>query len=308
MVTDDKYFFIINPYAGKQKATKSWIKIETMLKAENLIYSFYFTLRRGDAQNIVKKRIEEGYKNFIVIGGDGTLNEVINGIFLQKTVNTEEITLGLISLGTCNDWARYYGIKNDFSAAIQRLLLKKTLKQDIGKVNYLADGEKKELYFLNVAGLGLDSSIVESTNIMHQLGKRTKIAYFLSLLKCFISFKPKLMRITVADEIFEGKFLSFGIGNGKYSGGGMCQTPDALINDGYFDISIYPNMSKIKMILNIKKLYNNKIKSLKGILCFREKTISVNYEKESLLECDGELFYGNNFNFSIIPLAINILV
>lgn len=303
----EEYFFIINPFAGRKKAVKEWLVLESMLKTKNLLYDFHITTKGGEAQEVVKIKLVEGYRKFIVIGGDGTINEVINGLFSQKLVDTRELVLGSIILGTCNDWARYYKMKKDFPLAIERLISGKTVKQDICKIQYTTENEEKEIFFINVAGLGLDSAIVQSTNKMHEYG-RTQIAYFLSLIKCFIVFKPNIMKISIAGEVLEDNFLSMGIGNGKFSGGGMQQTPDALIDDGYLDVSLYPNMPKIKMIANIMKLYKGTIKSLKGIRCFREKTFSVSSDSDILLECDGELVKGNNFEFSVIPLSINVLV
>ena len=155
----EEYFFIINPFAGRKKAVKEWLVLESMLKAKNILYDFHITTKGGDAQEVVKNKLVEGYRKFIVIGGDGTINEVINGLFSQKLVDTRELVLGLIILGTCNDWARYYKMKKDFPLAIEQLILGKTIKQDICNIKYTSENEEKEIFFISFSGKSLDSKL-----------------------------------------------------------------------------------------------------------------------------------------------------
>ncbi|MDD4149972.1 MAG: diacylglycerol kinase family lipid kinase [Bacteroidales bacterium] len=303
-----KYFFVINPNAGNEGGKLEWPKIVTMLKSNSIEYDFAFTQHVGHAEEIVTQKILESYRKFIVVGGDGTMNEVTNGIFKQKSVPTTEIYLGLIQMGTGNDWARYYDMKPDYNEEMERLKNCPSRIQDVGKIEYRCEGEQKSAYFINIAGLCFDSTVVKGTNEMKERGRRTKFAYLISLLKSLIKYKPWHLKIHINDEILEGPFLSISIGNGKFSGGGMIQTPDAKIDDGYLHVTIYQNMPKYKMITNINKLYNSKILTVKGITSYKTKGFKIESEEPIFAETDGELIGSTPYEISILPASLNVIV
>jgi YegS/Rv2252/BmrU family lipid kinase len=300
-------FFIINPNAGNEAVKREWPRIEKLISLEDFEYDFDFTNYIGHAEELVTEKLGEGYRKFIVVGGDGTLNEVINGIFKQKTIPTKEIYIGLFCMGTGNDWARYYKFSNGYAESIERVKNETFITQDIGKIVY-ENGKTKEAFFINIAGLCYDAVVVKTTNTMKERGRRAKLAYLYSLLKSLIKYKPWKLKVVINDEILEGKFLSISIGNGKYSGGGMMQTPKALINDGFLDVTIYPNMTKMRILTNISKLYNGKILSIKGIKHFRTKSFVVESENKIFAEIDGEIIKGSTYKFEIIPDSINIFI
>jgi len=305
---ENKFFFLINPNAGNEGGEREWPTIAGILNKSAVNYDFGFTEAVGHAEKIITEKISEGYKKFVVVGGDGTLNEAINGIFKQSEVATTEICLGLIQMGTGNDWGRYYGFGFDHEEAIRRIIRGETKRQDVGKINYLADGIEKSTYFINIAGLCFDSVVVKATNRMKERGKRTKSAYLVSLLKSLIKYKPWELKITINDEVLEGKFLSISIGNGKFSGGGMMQTPEAIINDGFLDVTIYENMPKLKIVLNIKKLYNGKILKIKGVRSFRTKSFRIESQQTIFAETDGEIIGSTPYEISIVPDVLNVFV
>ncbi|HOZ30200.1 MAG TPA: diacylglycerol kinase family lipid kinase [Bacteroidales bacterium] len=304
----NKFFFLINPNAGNEGGEREWPIIKEKILNHSLEYDFAFTEAVGHAQSIIKEKIEEGYKKFVVVGGDGTLNETINGIFNQNDVPTTDIYIGLMQMGTGNDWARYYNFDTDYEKAIQRLIVGKSCRQDVGRISYESNDGVKSGYFINVAGLCFDSVVVKSTNLMKERGRRTKSAYLISLLRSLIKYRPWELKITINDEIIDGKFLSISIGNGKYSGGGMIQTPAAVINDGFLDVTVYENMPKFKIVLNIKKLYNEKILSIKGVRSFRTKKFKIESKQKIFAETDGEIIGSTPYEISIIPNSINIFV
>ncbi len=305
---DKKYFFIINPNAGNECGKKEWPYIKSLLDKNEIAFDYEFTERVGHAEEIVKTKISEAYRKFIVVGGDGTLNEVTNGIFKQDIIPTNEIYLGLIQMGTGNDWARYYKMTPDYDEEMARLKNFNSKPQDIGKIDFMENGTKKTSYFINIAGLCFDSTIVQTVNEMKGRGRRTKIAYLLGLIKSLFKYKPWHLKIFVNNEVVEGKFLSISIGNGKFSGGGMIQTPNAIIDDGKFDITIYNNMPKIKIALNVKKLYNSKILQVKGVTSFRTEKIRIESKQNIFAEIDGEIIGDAPYDISILPKSLNIII
>ncbi len=303
-----KYFFIINPNAGNECGSKEWPKIEQMLIANHIEFEFAFTKSMGHAEQIVIQKISESFRKFIVVGGDGTLNEVTNGIFKQTIVPTTDVYIGLIQMGTGNDWARYYDMKPDYDEEMERLKNCPSQMQDVGKIEYLNNTEKKSAYFINIAGLCFDSTVVKTTNEMKARGRRTKFAYLIALLKSLIKYKPWHLKILINNEILEGEFLSISIGNGRFSGGGMIQTPDAIIDDGYLHVTIYQNMPKYKIVTNVKKLYNSKILNVKGIKSFKTKSFRIESKETVFAETDGEIIGSTPYEINILPSSINVIV
>ncbi len=305
---ENKFFFLINPNAGNEGGEREWPKIVEILNKKELQYEFAFTKAVGHAEEIIISKIGEGFRKIVIVGGDGTLNETINGVMKQTSISTTDIYLGLIQMGTGNDWARYYGFDQDYEKAIARLISNKSVRQDVGKIDYLVENQKKSAYFINIAGLCFDSAVVKATNIMKERGHRTKSAYLISLLRSLIKYKPWTLKIIINNQILEGKFLSISIGNGRFSGGGMKQTPEAIINDGFLDVTVYENMPKFKIVTNIKKLYNGKILEIKGVRSFRTKSFRIESEQTIYAETDGEIIGTAPYEISIVADSINVFV
>lgn len=303
-----KYYFIINPNAGNESGSKEWPIITELLNKNQIDFEFSFTDSVGHAEKITQEQLVLGFRKFVIVGGDGTLNEVINGVFKQDIVPSTKVYIGLIQMGTGNDWARYYNMNPDYDEEIKRLREFPSKLQDIGKINYQSAGERKTAYFNNIAGLCFDSTVVEGTNAMKKRGKRTKSAYLISLLRSLIKYKPWQLKIYINDEILEGNFLSISIGNGKFSGGGMMQTPNAIIDDGLLDVTIYQNMPKYKIVTKIKKLYNGEILNIKGVRGFKTKSFKIESEQMVFAETDGEIIGSTPYEITILPKAINVIV
>jgi len=305
---ENKYFFVVNPSAGDSEAELEWINILEVINKNSLDFDYTIIKFNGHTEKIVSEQIKNGHRNFIVVGGDGTLNEVINAVCKQNEVSTKDISIGIIQMGKDNDWAKYYGFDRDYQKAIDRIKRKYTKFQDVGLVRYKDEEKIKEAYFLNVAGMCLDGAVVKATNEMKVRGKRSWFHFMFNLIKRIINYKPWYLKIQINDEVIEGKILSINIGNGKYSGGGMLQTPDAIIDDGLLDVTIYENMSKFKMAVNIKKLYDGTLGKVKGVKMYKTKKFSIESEQEIVGETDGETISSTTYDINIIPSAVKVFV
>ncbi|MGM0650556.1 MAG: diacylglycerol/lipid kinase family protein [Bacteroidota bacterium] len=303
------YLFIVNPNAGNSKAGKDWRRIEKLLQKRKVKYKAMLTTQSGHALDIISEELQMGYKTIVVVGGDGTLNEVVNGIFNQKIVPPNEIQMGIIPVGTGNDWAHYYNIPRKYNKALDRIFNHETHFQDVGRVRYTYKDKETISYFVNISGFGFDAVVAKSTNEMQERGNRAAITYLFNLMRCLFSHEAEELNLFINDKHIKQKIFSMSIGNGKYSGGGMRQTPDAKTNDGLFDITVYDDMPAWKIIINLPRLYNGKIKKLHTVKTFRtSKLLVYNSNKPLLAEIDGELIKGIRFEIEILPSALQILV
>ncbi len=169
---EDKWFVIVNPNAGRQKGSRDWPGIARLLTESGIGYIPSFTEKRGHAMELAGSCIREGFSKIIVAGGDGTLNEVVNGIYSQTLRDPSEITLAMIPLGTGNDWCRMFHITEEYHQAVEVILQGKEFLQDLGIIEFInPEGQKEKRYFANIAGMGFDALVLKKTNQDKEKGK-----------------------------------------------------------------------------------------------------------------------------------------
>ena len=301
------WMVVVNPNAGKGKGEKDWTRIAGLLDQRGIYHSPVFTVSKGHAIQLTHDYITQGYRNVIVVGGDGTLNEVVNGVFAQHACHTTDVTLAMIAVGTGNDWGKMYCIPTDYEGAISLIRERKTRLQDVGLTEYQVGSQQESRYFLNIAGLGFDAAVVRRTNRQKEQGKSGKALYFMNLLNSLMRYRPTLTEIEFDGIRLSEKVFTISIGIGRYSGGGMKQTPHAIPDDGLFDITLVKQIGKGNIILSLKKLYDGSILEHPKIQGFRGKIIRIESNPPIHLEADGETLGHSPLQFRIIPRSINIV-
>lgn len=308
-----KWLVVVNPMASVGKSGKDWPVIRQKLVDAGIDFDYILTEYPRHAIEIVRNAIvEKGYRKFISVGGDGTNNEVINGIFTQDVVPTNDITMATIPIGTGNDWRRTFNIPLEYDDVIEIIKTGNVFVHDIGKLTYYNDGDPKTRYFLNAAGTGLDEMVCSSTNLMKQQGKGGTIRYLISVVKCLFKYKITHVQVTMDDEmVFDDNILSLSVGNCRYNGGGMMMMPNAIPDDGLLDVTVIRKVSIFKFAANVKNIYDGSfIHKIKEVQTFRGKKIRiVSIPPHSLMvETEGENLNNSPFDFEILPKAINVIV
>lgn len=296
------WFLIVNPSSGSSRFTKVWSNIQSELNKLNIDYDFAFTKSSKDEIRIVKSALKNGFQKLIVVGGDGTLHHVLNGIFKQNTIRTNQIKLGIIPIGTGNDWIKTYNIPNSIQKAIAVINNDKTATQDVGLIH---NNSTKE-YFINVAGIGYDGYVVQKLQHLKKLGS---ISYLISGLYGLLFYKKSNYIIKTPNETYTSKCLMVLFGICSYSGGGMKMTKDANPNDGLLDVTIAKDFSFFDLVFNLPKIYNGKIIHHSKVINLKTDKINViDNKQESLIEADGELVGRGSTQVSIIPKSIQVFV
>ena len=310
---NSKWLVVVNPMASIGKAGKDWPQIKQLLINEGVDFDFVITEHHRHAIELVRDNItEKGYKKIISVGGDGTNNEVINGIFTQNRFPTEQITMAVIPIGTGNDWCRTFDMPLEYDKVIKIIKAGHVFAHDIGKLTYYNDGDPKIRYFLNAAGTGLDEMVCHSTNTMKQQGKGGTIRYLISLVKCILTYKITHIQLTIDVKlVFDDSILNLSIGNGRFNGGGMMTMPKAIPNDGLFDVTVIKKVSIFKFAANVKNLYDgsfiNKIEEVKTFRGSRIRIVS-NPPHSLLVETEGENLNNSPFDFEMLQESINMVV
>ena len=307
MSNKKEWLAIVNPNAGNGKGLRDWHLIAESMRKVNLSFTVKFTESKGHAVLLTKEAVNTGIRNIITIGGDGTLNEVVNGIFSIAGFRSTDMSLALIPVGTGNDWGRMFGIPLDYEKAVRIISDGNQMLHDIGTLTYFDGSEKKVRYFINIAGLGFESVVVKRTNYQKDRGRSGKAIYFYNLLMSLLSYKNTRAEIIIDGEKISADVFSINVGNGKYCGGGMRQTPDALPDDGLLDVTVINGIGKIEIIMSLKMLYDGTILTHPKIDGYKCRNLKVSSDSILWAEADGESLGHTPAEFSIIPSGINIV-
>ncbi|MEX0983259.1 MAG: diacylglycerol kinase family protein [Bacteroidales bacterium] len=303
----NRWLVVVNPAAGGGKTRKDWPEIEKLLTKHRVGHDPVFTNRRLHAMVLARQQIEAGYNKIIVVGGDGTMNEVINGVFAQKRIPTTEVMLGMIPVGTGNDWGKMFNLPSDYEGAIETIKTQKTFIQDAGMVTYFKSNKSWQRYFINIAGLGFGAKVVARSNNLKDKGKSSPQLYLATLFTSLLRYRSIRASIEIDGNAFKRTVFSMNVGIGKYNGGGMMQVPHAIADDGLYSITLIKRMGKLNVIANIRMLYNGKITSHSKVEAYTGKVINVDSPSLLHLETDGETLGHSPMAFQIIPRSVKVI-
>jgi YegS/Rv2252/BmrU family lipid kinase len=283
-----------------------WNSIRAILNKKNIKGEEYFTSGPEDYGYLIKELLQKGKKRIFVAGGDGSLSEAANAIMKFPDEIRKDISLGLIPLGSGNDWARSFGISNGIDSIINLILNGKKLFQDVGKIEF--DGKGQERYFINVAGIGFDANTAMSVNAIKSRGKGGKFNYIKAIgIEFFRSlFYP--VNIASDKQNRNESIFSMAIGIGQFNGSGIRQCPKADPFDGELDITLIKEIGKLDFILNVPRLSSGNFIRHKQVETFRTRNIRLSSDKEMEIEADGEICGRLPLTISIIPSALAVIV
>ena len=305
----ERWFVIVNPISGGGKGLTDFPKISHLLRENGIEHDPAFTEHRHHATALAVEAANRGYRKIIVVGGDGTLNEVVNGLFIQKQCEPKEILLAVIAVGTGNDWVRTFGIPRNYTAAIRAIVEGHSFLQDVGKATYTESKVEQTRYMANVAGLGFDAYVIQIFNHLKLKGYKGKWLYLYSLLKGYFSAKPAGATIEVDGKVIYNKLLfSLAVGICRYNGGGIQQLPRAVADDGLLDLTIIRPVHWWHVVFRARRLFNGEIYSIGHVQHAQGKNIKITSAPSIPLETDGELQGGTPVTISVVPQAIKIVV
>jgi YegS/Rv2252/BmrU family lipid kinase len=306
---NQKWLIIANPSAGNGKVNRKLTFIEKLLQSNAIEYEMVRTKKRGDGIFLAKKGITDGFRNIMAIGGDGTNNEVINGIVQQKIVPSQSITYSLLPIGTGNDWIKTHGIPKNVENFISMLKKGKTTFQDIGVVTFIKNGEPQKRHFANVAGMAYDAFVVKKTEKQGGIFSN-KLFYLISLIRYLFQYKLQKAKIQFNDVELTDYFYTINVGICRFAGGGMEIVPHAVPDDGKLAITIAGRFSKLEVLLNTYRFYNGSIAKLSKISTHLSTNVKVESleERPVFVEVDGEFLGNTPVEFGIIPKALKILI
>jgi YegS/Rv2252/BmrU family lipid kinase len=305
-----KYHFIVNENARSGRGRVIWNSMKHQVDKMGIDKEVHFTKYRGHGIKMVRGiTSDEEECTIVAIGGDGTVNEVVNGI-----VNFEKVTLAYIPAGSGNDFARGLGLTTDPIAALDVIVNKKPIKMlDLGEMKRAGRVRK----FAISTGAGLDAAVVHRVAISKWKDffnriKLGKLIYVAIAVERLINDSTIKIEVTLDDNeplVFENTYFA-AMMNSPYEGGGFMFCPKAKFDDGYLDVIVASNMSKLKVFLvALPRSFKGKHVTVPGVHIFRCKKVKFATEKPVVLHLDGEaLFLRNEVTGRVLPGILRTIV
>ena len=293
-----KITIISNPTSGKGESLKTAIQIHKILEPYGFEVEIKNTSGHGDAKNLASEAIHEGVQSIICCGGDGTIHEIINGL---STINPQHSKpkLGIMPTGRCNNLAKELNLDNSPNNLCQLIIDSQYNSIDLGKVN--------ETLFATVAALGFDSKVAEYVDE----GKHPKflsgtLSYLYGIFAVLFKFSCPKVSIKGDFGSYTGNIFLVASGNTPDYGGDFKITPNAKIDDGILNICIVKNISKIKALILLPRVFfGTHIKHPKAIY-EPSKNLSISSENSISIWADGEYVGTTPATISILPKALNV--
>ena len=307
-MTLSKIAFIVNPHAGNGSTGSNWSYIEAVARDRLGHFETYMTQKPGDAVMFAEDAVAKDTGLLVCVGGDGTLNEVINGIMMHEESIRSTVTLGFVPNGTGCDFVRTLPIPQNIEHAIDAIAGGISRAIDLGKLSFHDHhGHGCGRYFHNITSFGLGGDVAQRVN------RTTKafgpfISFMWATLISIFLYGKKQIRIRI-DNGFEQEFTvwNVAVANGQYHGGGMWVAPDASVYDGLLNVTVIGDLTLPEVFLNLPKLYNGRIYDMDKVVALTGKKIEAVSDQPALLDVDGEQPGMMPIVIHVVPGALKII-
>jgi diacylglycerol kinase (ATP) len=304
-LSDSGWYVIANPVSGGGRRSTMIASLERVLTNLGIGFELSFTGSPGHAMELARAAAAAGYRKIAIAGGDGTCNEVVNGVMAGNDYRPVDTEFAVISGGRGNDWIRTHGIHTDISRAAALLRFGKTVRHDAGLVTFQKDGKPEKRAFVNMSGMAIAADTLERSS---HFRRQNKFVYLNALIRVLMRYKPPVIRYRIDGDEHEKKVLVIITANCRYAGSGMLLAPKADPSDGVLDFTIIDRMSFMQVAGQIPRLFRGGLENHPSVHLIRGKRFEATSENPVLIEADGELLGTTPCSYSVIPGAFLLRV
>ena len=296
---------IVNPVSANGRTGRDWPKNEPLLRRLLPPFMVWTTSGPNQATELAYRAVEQGYATVAVHGGDGTVNEVVNGLLGHPKFETT--ALAILPYGTGADLVRTLGISHSLTAAAHQACSNVFRKIDVGLARFVdLNGNPCRRHFLNVTDVGFGGDLVRYVN-SHSKRWGGKLSFFRGLLVTLFQYRNKNIRISLDDQPpFEVKASSIVIANGQYFGGGMWVAPPARMDDGLLEVVTVGDVSRVEVLTNTRRLYRGTLAEHPKVQAFQVRSLTLESDEEVFIDMDGELVGRLPVRFELLSKKIKI--
>jgi len=289
---------ILNPSSGRERGPEHVELLNVSLKAHFDEVTIAVTAGDGDAERAAAVAAADGCEALFVAGGDGTVNEALNGLATAGAL--EQLAVGIIPFGTGNDFAAALGIPLETAAALDILLAGRELRVDLGEVNGRV--------FVNTSGGGFIGEV--SAAVTPQLKTIAgRLAYLIGGAQALMEFEPVTAALTIQPGAVQlsHQLYAFAVCNSRLIGGGRLIAPDAVIDDGLLDVCLIEGMSALEFVALARKVAQGEHVSDPRVFYFQASAVDIDFEREVNVNTDGEVFAVRRCEYRVRPRAARFL-
>ncbi len=303
-----KTIVIVNPASANGRVGREWDRIHRQIKENyDCTFEVEMTQHPGHAVDLSQEAVKAGYRLVVALGGDGMINEVLNGLFRERESLREDVVLGLLPLGTSNDLRRTLGIPKKLPLAVQTLNKAEVRLVDVGKVTTSnLEGVPEVRCFLNVADFGSGGAIADRVN---RTTKRfgAQLSIYWGIISTMISFENPTITFSIDGGGEQTAVINdFILANARYFGGGLKPAPDAQMDDGLFDIITLGDIGFVESLINLPRLKKGTHLTHKKARFYRGKRVVARANTRVMIQTDGEVIGALPATFEIIPQALKV--
>ncbi len=300
-----KWGVIYNPKAGTQKVKKRWKKIKEYMDSKHVAYDYVQSEGFGSVERLAGILANNGYRTIVIVGGDGALNDVINGIMLSQALDKEQIAIGIIPNGIGNDFARYWNISSEYKEAVDCIINNRQRKIDIGTCCYY-DGQKHCMrYFLNAVNIGLGARIVTITDQCKRFWGVKTLSYIMAFISIIFERTLHRMHLKINGEHIRGRIMTVCIG----SAWGYGQVPSAVPYNGWLDVSIIYRPKLHQLFSGLWMLMKGRILNHKLVKPYRTQRVKVLRARNASVDLDGRILERHYpLDIGILHEAISLII
>ncbi len=304
--TDRRLHVIVNPMSGNGRTRRAWPTIDRRLRRLGFEIDFRMTEGSGDGARLGREAIESGVDEVVVVGGDGTVNEVVNGLFQASHGRSPEVIVSVLPAGTGRDFSRSMGLRS-FDHALETLGHGQIVDLDVGRVDYVDAEGSKSCYFMNGGDVGIGA---ETAALLNRSSKVLggKISYMLGAVRSIIHYRGKPARIEADGEVVHDDLMAMSVfSNGRYHAGGMDMAPRASMTDGYLELLVLSDVPKYSLLGSLlPSVYFGRHIDHPAVAYRRVKQVTVTSPEPLLFEVDGEQPGTTDITVSILPAALRV--
>ena len=305
-VEPGKWGIIYNPRAGSRKVKKRWKEIRQYMESKKVQFDYVHSEGFGSVERLARTFANNGYRTIVVVGGDGALNDAINGIMSSDVADKCGIALGIIPNGIGNDFANYWGLSVDnYKEAVDCLVNNRHRKVDVGYCSFF-DGEKHvRRYFLNAVNIGLGARIVKITDATKRFWGVKFLSYMAALFLLFFERKYHRMHLRINDEHIRGRIMTVCVGSAR----GYGQTPNAVPYNGWLDVSVIHRPGFIQLVKGLWMLMEGRILNHKMVKSYRTRKVRVLRARNASIDVDGRILPKHfPVEIGIVPEAVTLVI
>ena len=306
-VETNRWGIIYNPKAGSRKTQKKWNKIREYMEERGVMFDYLQSEGYGSVERLARMLASNGYRTIVVVGGDGAVNDAVNGIMTSSAENKSEIALGIIPNGIGNDFAAYWGLEKDnYKEAVDWIINRRLRKIDVGRVGYTEGDVCGTRYFVNAMYIGLGARFVGITNKTRRFLGMQWISILASMFLLLFERMLHRMHLKVNGEHIRDTIMTVCIGSAR----GYGLTPSAVPYNGWLDVSVVYRPELLQLFQGLWLLVNGRLLNLKKVVKpYRTKKVKVLRAQNAVISLYGrQMKLDCPLDVQIMPEALTLII